>query len=177
MQIILTQSVRKLGKAGDFIKVRDGYGRNYLLPQNLAIRATKENIAELDSLKKQLQQKNQDAVSMAKKIEKSIANKGITFIVQSSADGKLFGSISSKSIAAKLSSLFDFDISYSQIMLDSPIKFNGVHEIKICLHPEVITEVLLIVAKSEEEAASTLQHHHDSKKETTDDKKQSEDKK
>ena len=161
MQIILTKSVTKLGKVGDIVKVRDGYGRNFLLPNNLAIRATKDNLNHFDSIKAELEKKNQDTIATANKVAKSINGKNITFIEQSSADGKLYGSISARDIALKLSEIADFELSYEHIALDAPVKFNGVYEVKINLHPEVSSNIVIVVAKSEEEAKLALQQHNE----------------
>lgn len=156
MQIILLKSVRGVGTVGKIAEVADGYGRNYLIPQELAVRATKENIAKFQSSEKALQEKNSEAKKQAETAMQELAGKHIEFITQSAADGRLFGSVSLKSIAARITELVNMKLNYSNILLDAPIKFNGVYEVQIALHPEVISSVLVVVAKTESEAKDAL---------------------
>ena len=90
MQVILVKPVRKLGKVGNTVTVADGFGRNYLIPQEFAIRATKENIAKFSSLQKDMEAKNAENKVDAEKVVAAIKSKHITFITQSAADGRLF---------------------------------------------------------------------------------------
>ncbi|MFK7973975.1 MAG: 50S ribosomal protein L9 [Rickettsiaceae bacterium] len=157
MQVILLKSVRKLGKVGDVVNVASGYGRNYLIPQDFAISATKDNLSKFSSLQKQLEQKNNDNKSLAEKAALAIKGKHITFIAQSASDGRLFGSVTAKSLALEVSKLIEtIKLNYTNVLLDSPIKFNGVYEIKLILHPEIITSVLVVIAKTESEAQDAL---------------------
>lgn len=156
MQVILVKSVRKLGKVGETVDVANGYGRNYLIPQNLAIRATNDNLEKFASLQKDLEAKNVESKKLAEKAAKAIDGKHLDFITQSAADGRLFGSVSLKALAAKVSKIADLELNYSNILLDSPIKFNGVYNVQIILHPEVTASVLVVVAKTESEAKDAL---------------------
>lgn len=156
MQVILIKSVRKLGKVGETVDVANGYGRNYLIPQNLAIRATNDNLKKFASLQKDLEAKNVESKKLAEKAAKAIGGKHLDFITQSAADGRLFGSVSLKALAAKVSKLADLELNYSNILLDSPIKFNGVYNVQIILHPEVTASILVVVAKTESEAKDAL---------------------
>lgn len=156
MQVILLKPVRKLGQVGENVSVADGYGRNYLIPQEFALRATKENLEKFDSLKKELEQKNAKNKEASEIAAKEIEGKNINFITQSAADGRLFGSVSSKSLAIEISKIFDVSLNYTNISLDAPIKFNGVYKVQINLHPEVSTSILVVVAKSESEAQDAL---------------------
>lgn len=167
MQVILVKPVRKLGKVGETVTVADGYGRNYLVPQNFAIRATKENIEKFASIQQDMEKNDTQHKIEAEKASKAIEGKHIDFITQSAADGRLFGSVTPKGLALAISKLAGTTLNYSHIMLDAPIKFNGVYDIQVVLHPEVITNVLVVVAKSESEAQTALQDHKDggSKKE------------
>ncbi len=159
MQIILIKSVRKLGRIGGIINVANGYGRNYLIPQRFAIRANKENLAKVASLEKELEAKNAEQRVNAEKVAKMIEGKNINFITQSVVDGRLFGSINAKALAIKVSKLSKTTLTYKNIILDNAIKFNGVYNIQIVLHPEVTTNVLVVVAKTEAEAQETLKEH------------------
>jgi len=159
MQVILVKPVRKLGKVGETVTVANGYGRNYLVPQEFAIRATKENIAKFASLQKDLEAKNIENRKLAEKAAKAVAGKHLVFVTQSAADGRLFGSVSAKSLAVELSKLVETKLSYNNVLLESPIKFNGVYNVQIVLHPEVITSILVVVAKTETEAQDALKEY------------------
>jgi large subunit ribosomal protein L9 len=156
MQVILVKPVRKLGKVGDTVNVANGYGRNYLIPQELAIRATNDNIEKFAAVQKNLEAKNVENKKVAEKSAKEIDGKHLNFITQSAADGRLFGSVTLKALAIKLSELSKVNLNYSNILLDSPIKFNGVYNVQVILHPEIIASVLIVVAKTESEAQDAL---------------------
>ncbi len=156
MQVILVKPVRKLGKVGETVNVANGYGRNYLIPQELAIRATNDNLEKFATLQKELEAKNAESKKEAEKAAKAIDGKHLDFITQSAADGRLFGSVSLKALATKVSEIAKIKLNYSNILLDSPIKFNGVYNVQVVLHPEVTASVLVVVAKTESEAQDAL---------------------
>jgi large subunit ribosomal protein L9 len=156
MQVILVKPVRKLGKVGETVNVKNGYGRNYLIPSELAVRATKENIAIFTEKKKEFEEKNALLKREAETSSQSLEGKHLTYVVQAAADGRLFGSISQKDMAAKLSEIAKFKLDYSNILIDNVIKATGVYTVQVALHPEVITSVLVVVAKSESEAVDAL---------------------
>lgn len=156
MQVILVKPVRKLGKVGETVNVANGYGRNYLIPQKLAIRATNDNLEKFATLQKELEAKNAESKKAAEKAAKAIDGKHLDFITQSAADGRLFGSVSLKALAVKISEIAKIKLNYSNILLDSPIKFNGVYNVQVVLHPEVTASVLVVVAKTESEAQDAL---------------------
>jgi large subunit ribosomal protein L9 len=160
MQVILVKSVRKLGKVGNTVNVANGYGRNYLIPQELAIRATKKNIEKFASLQKDLQERNDKNKESAEKAAKSLNGKHFEFITQSASDGRLFGSVSLKSIAEKISEVAKIKLNYSNILLDGSIKFNGVYNVQVALHPEITVSVLVVVAKTESEAHDALMEYN-----------------
>jgi large subunit ribosomal protein L9 len=167
MQVILVKPVRKLGQVGETVTVTNGYGRNYLVPHEFAIRATKENIEKFTVLQKDLESKNSKNKMEAEKAAKIIEGRHIDFVTQSAADGRLFGSVSAKTLAIEISKFAGVTLNYSNILLDTPIKFNGVYNVQIILHPEIITNILVVVAKSEAEAEDALIEHKEggSKKE------------
>jgi large subunit ribosomal protein L9 len=156
MQVILVKSVRKLGKVGETVSVADGFGRNFLIPQGHAIRATKENLEKFSAIKKDLESKNAENKKDAEAAAKAIKGKHIDFITQSAADGRLYGSVTAKVLATEISKLAKIELNYSNVLLDSPIKFNGVYEVQVMLHPEVTTSVLVVIAKTEPEAQDAL---------------------
>ena len=156
MQVILVKPVRRLGKVGETVSVANGYGRNYLIPQNLAIRATNDNLEKFASIQKNLEDKNTENKSLSETAAKLIEGKHINFITQSAADGRLFGSVTLKALAIRISEISKTKLNYSNILLDSPIKFNGVYSVQVILHPEVTTSILVVVAKTESEAQDAL---------------------
>ena len=156
MQVIIVKPVRKLGKVGETVNIANGYGRNYLIPQGLAIRATDDNLEKFAILQKELEVKNAESKKEAKKAAKAVDGKHLDFITQSAADGRLFGSVSLKALAVKVSEIAKVKLNYSNILLDSPIKFNGVYNVQVALHPEVVASVLIVIAKTKSEAQDAL---------------------
>lgn len=157
MQVILLKSVRKVGTAGEVVKVKDGFGRNYLIPQSLAKRATKENLKEIEQNKKDLEALNTAHKKEAEEVAKLIEGRKLLFALQSATDGRLFGSVSQKFLATEITKITgNFKLNYSNIIIESPIKYNGVYNVKVLLHPEVIANVIVAVAKSESEAQDAL---------------------
>ena len=151
MQVILLERVVKLGQMGDVVKVKDGYARNFLLPQRKALRASEANIKSFEGQKAQLETRNletkHEAASLAEKID------GQTFIVIRSASdaGALYGSVTPRDIADAASAA-GFTADRKQIVLRNPIKSLGLHDVSVVLHPEVIATVTMNVARSPEEA-------------------------
>ncbi len=151
MQIILLESFDKLGNIGDTVEVKDGYARNFLLPQKKALRANKENKEYFEKIKKSLEEKNKGLISDAKKISEKLVDKEIIFVRKASETGQLYGSVSPKDISSYFSKN-DVSIPPSNINLTSAIKKTGIFEIKIKLHAEVSFAIKLNVATSEESA-------------------------
>lgn len=156
MELILTVPVKKLGKIGDKVTVRPGFGRNYLLPQKMALRATAENLQIFEERRKEIELENKKLIDESIKIQKKIENKDFTFIKQAGADGKLFGSVSNKEIAEAVSKLIAQELNATQIVINHPIKTIGVYSIVVQLHSEVHANILVNVAKSESEAQEAL---------------------
>lgn len=171
MQVILVKPVRKLGKVGEIVNVKNGYGRNYLLPYGFAIRATKENQGKFAAIEHELKQKNDNEKAKMVEATKVLNGKSLTFVTQSGADGRLFGSISLRGLASALSDMAGFKLNYSNILLEEPIKFNGVYDVQVMLHPEIFASVVVAVAKTESEAQDALIEHKnkDSKPSLTED--------
>lgn len=151
MEIILLESLDKLGKIGDVVKVKDGFARNYLLPQKKALRANEENKKYYESIKTEIKQKNQKLIENAKAVSNNLSKKEIVFIRQASDTGQLYGSVSPKDISNKLAE-DKYDIQPSKINLSSAIKNIGIFDIIIKLHAEVSFNITLNVATSDENA-------------------------
>jgi large subunit ribosomal protein L9 len=151
MKVVLMQRIGRLGQMGDVVTVKDGFARNFLLPQNKALRATKENIAHFETQRAQLEATNlehkKEAEAVAAKLE------GQTFVaIRTAGDtGQLYGSVSTRDISDAVTA-GGFTIHRNMIVLDKPIKTLGVHATKVQLHPEVLVNVKLNVARSADEA-------------------------
>ncbi|MBC2859815.1 MULTISPECIES: 50S ribosomal protein L9 [Stappia] len=151
MQIILLERVAKLGQMGEVVRVRDGFARNYLLPQGKALRATKANLQRFESERAQLEARNLERKSEAESVAKTLDGQTFTVIRQAGETGQLYGSVSTRDIADVMTE-GGFSSARSQVRLDRPIKTIGLHEVAVVLHPEVEVSVTLNVARSADEA-------------------------
>ena len=152
MQVILLQRIAKLGQMGDVVNVRDGYARNFLLPQKKALRATDDNRKLFESQRAQLEADNLAHKSEAEQIAEKLGGQTFIAIRQAGDTGQLYGSVSTRDIAEVVTA-GGFTIHRNQVVMEKPIKELGVHDVTIALHPEVTTSVKLNVARSEDEAA------------------------
>ena len=155
MQIILLEKIEKLGKLGDIISVKDGYARNYLLPQKKALRASEKNKKIFESKKLEIEKENENQKSQAHVIADKIKDISITLIRQASDQGQLYGSVSSKDISNYINKAEKL-IAPKQIRLLKTIKTLGLFEIEIYPHPEVKVSLKLNIARSTEEASSQI---------------------
>src|SRR5690606_29868124 len=151
MQVILLERVGRLGQMGDVVNVKDGYARNYLLPKNKALRATKENMEEFQKRRVQLEARNLELKKEAEAVAEKLDGKQFTTIRQAGDTGQLYGSVSTRDIA-QLVKEGGFTVDRTQVVLERPIKTLGLHEVRIRLHPEVEVKVTLNIARSQEEA-------------------------
>ena len=174
MEVILLESFNKLGKIGDIVKVKDGFARNYLIPQKKALRANKENKVHFTKIKQDLIEKNEKIIEEAKKSLKIISGEEIIFIRNASDNGQLYGSVSPKDISNYFNQK-KIDIKPSNINLHSAIKKVGIYNINIKLHAEVTCDLKINVATSNENAK--LQKSEINKVESSDEKKEDKDKK
>ena len=151
MEVILLERVEKLGAIGDVVKVKDGFARNYLLPNKKALRANEANRKLFEVNRARIEEENADRRSEAEKAATGVDGKTVQLIRQASNTGQLYGSVSARDIAEALEGV-GAHVAKSQVVLDRPIKAIGVHDIKIALHPEVAVTVKVNVARSPEEA-------------------------
>ncbi len=151
MQVILLQRIGRLGQMGDVVNVKDGFARNYLLPQKKALRATDENRARFEKERTQLEARDLELKKEAEAVAGKLEGKTFLAIRQAGDTGQLYGSVSPRDIA-EIVAAGGFTIDRRQVVLDKPIKTLGVHATGIALHPEVIVQVSLNVARSEDEA-------------------------
>jgi len=151
MQVILLERVEKLGQMGDEVKVKDGFARNYLLPEKKALRATKSNREYFQTQKAQLEARNLERKSEAEKVAGKLEGKTFTLLRQAGDRGQLYGSVSPRDIAEVITN-GGFSVSRTQVPLDKAIKDIGKIEVSVVLHPEVRVKVNLVVARTEDEA-------------------------
>ena len=151
MDVILLERVAKLGAMGDTVTVKDGFARNFLLPQGKALRANKANMAHFESQRAHLEARNEERKKEAETISSKL--NGNTYVAVRSAGetGQLYGSVAARDIVATLAEN-GFTIGRSQVELRAPIKIIGLHTVTILLHPEVEAEITMNVARSEDEA-------------------------
>ena len=150
MEVILLERIEKVGKLGDVVKVKDGFARNYLLPQNKALRANKVNLSIYENEKAKYEKLNKEKLSAAEKIAKNMQNISISIIKQASDSGQLYGSVSTRDIADELNNQ-GHKIEKKQIVLKSVIKIVGQHEVRVVIHPEFIINIEVNIARTLEE--------------------------
>ncbi len=151
MQVILLERIGRLGQMGDVVKVKDGYARNFLLPQGKALRATKVNLSHFEQQRTQLEAQNLEQKKEADAVAKKLDGKSFVALRQASDSGQLYGSVSTRDIADTITE-GGFTVMRAQVRLDRPIKTLGQHPVSISLHPEVEVSVLINVARTIEEA-------------------------
>jgi large subunit ribosomal protein L9 len=151
MQVVLLQRVEKLGQMGEVVTVKDGYARNYLLPQGKALRSTKANLARFERERAQLEARNLEMKKDAEAVAAKLDGQQFVIIRQASEAGALYGSVAARDVAEAATEA-GFTVGRGQIVLDRPVKELGLHAIRIVLHPEVDATIRVNVARSREEA-------------------------
>jgi large subunit ribosomal protein L9 len=151
MEVILLERIEKLGQIGDVVTVKNGFARNFLLPNKKALRANEANRKVFESNRAKIEADNAERRSEAEKSAGSVEGKSVQLIRQASNVGALYGSVSARDIVEALEAE-GAKVTKSQIVLDRPIKAIGVHEVKVALHPEVSVTIKVNVARSPEEA-------------------------
>jgi len=151
MQVILLERIGRLGQMGDVVNVKDGYARNFLLPQKKALRATPDNLARFEKDRAQLEARNLELKKEAEAVAAKLDGQSFLAIRQAGDTGQLYGSVTSRDIADVVTG-GGFSLDRRQVILDRPIKTLGLQPIRIALHPEVIVHVTLNIARSQDEA-------------------------
>jgi large subunit ribosomal protein L9 len=151
MQVVLLERIEKLGQMGDIVTVRDGYARNFLVPQRKAMRATKVNLAEFEQRRAHLEATNLKRREEAQSAAARIEGRSVTILRQAGEGGQLYGSVNARDIAEAFA---EDGVTFDrrQVRLDAPLKALGIHQVRVALHPEVDVQVLVNVARSQEEA-------------------------
>lgn len=141
MIVILTKDVKGTGKAGDVVKVNDGYARNMLIPRGLAKEATDGNVRSLEKQKKIMAEKQAADKQAAQELAEKIGQLTVQIVSKGGDSGRLFGSITSMDIADALAQQYDIKVDKKKIVLDSPIKETGDHQVKVKVYPEVSADL------------------------------------
>jgi large subunit ribosomal protein L9 len=152
MQVILLERIGRLGQMGDVVNVKNGFARNFLLPQGKALRATKANRERFEKERAQLEARNLELKSEAEAVAAKLQGQNFIVLRQAGDSGQLYGSVATRDIAAVVTE-GGFSIERRQVMLDRPIKTLGLHDVRIGLHAEVEPHVTINVARSSDEAA------------------------
>ncbi|MFN3259562.1 MAG: 50S ribosomal protein L9 [Pikeienuella sp.] len=156
MDVVLLERVEKLGQMGDVVKVKDGFARNFLLPKGKALRATKRNMERFETERVQLEARNLELKKEAEAVAKTLNGARFVAIRQASDAGALYGSVTSRDIA-DLCTEGGFTVARTQVILTTPVKELGMHDVRVILHPEVSATVTINVARSPDEAALQAQ--------------------
>ena len=151
MEVILLERVSKLGQMGETVKVKDGYARNFLLPNNKALRATKANKERFENERVQLEARNLELKKEAEAVAAKLEGQTFTLIRQAGETGQLYGSVTARDLA-ETSTTGGFTVARSQFVLNTPIKTIGLHKVLVHLHPEVEVTVTTNIARSPQEA-------------------------
>ncbi len=151
MKVILLERVERLGGIGDTVVVKDGFARNFLLPRQKALRATEANQKVFEAQRAQIEARNAEAKSQAEKAGEKLDGSSYVLIRQAGESGQLYGSVAARDVADAVSAEGG-KVERSQVVLDTPIKTLGVHEVKVRLHSEVMITVKVNVARSQDEA-------------------------
>ena len=151
MDVILLERVEKLGAIGDVVKVKDGFARNFLLPNKKALRANEANRKVFEANRSRIESDNANRRAEAEKQAGGFKDASVTLIRQASNTGQLYGSVAVRDLIEALEAA-GHKVAKSQVVLDKPIKAIGLYEVKVALHPEVAVTVKVNVARSPEEA-------------------------
>lgn len=151
MQVVLLERVPNLGQMGEVVTVKAGYGRNYLLPQAKALRATKANMARFERERAQLEARNLEKKQEAQAVADKLDGQVFVLIRQASEGGALYGSVTARDVS-EAATENGFSLGRNQIVLERPVKELGMHPIRVVLHPEVEATITANVARSRDEA-------------------------
>jgi len=146
MEVVLTKEVEKLGKSGEIVKVSDGYARNYLLPRNLAVIVTPDNIKMLESLRRKREEEEKKRLDGLRELGTRLAAHSCTITAKAGVDDTLYGSVTAAEIAAALAAE-GFEIDKKQIVLAEPIKALGLYTVAVNLHAEIAANLKVWVIK------------------------------
>ena len=155
MKVVLLERVEKLGAIGDVVTVKDGFARNFLLPRNKALRANTQNLRVFEAQRGQIEARNADARARAERIGRDLDGRDYLVLRQAGEGGQLYGSVSARDIAEAVQAEGG-EIERGMVVLNTPIKTVGMHDVRIRLHPEVTITIKANVARTIDEANRQL---------------------
>lgn len=148
MKVILTQDVKKIGKKGEILEVKDGYARNALIPQGLAVEANAVTLNQRKLEQRSEDKKKQQELDDAEAVKAKINDKKITIAIKTGEGGRVFGSVTSKEIAEVISTTFNVKVDKKKVNLADPIKAIGSRSVVVKLHPKVTAEVTVCTVEA-----------------------------
>lgn len=150
MEVILLEKIRKLGGLGDQVRVKPGYGRNFLIPQGKAVPATSENVAKFEARRAELEQAQADALGVAQARAAKIQDLAVKLVRKAGAEGKLYGSVGTADIAEALTAAGGVEVTRKEVLLpEGPLRVTGEYEIEVHLHADVDATVKVEVVAEE----------------------------
>lgn len=150
MEVILLEKIRKLGELGDQVRVKPGYGRNFLIPQGKAVPATDDNVAKFEARRTELEQAQADALGAARARAEKIQDLAVKLIRKAGAEGKLYGSVGTADIADALTEAGGVEVTRKEVLLpEGPLRVTGEYEIEVHLHADVDATVKVEVVAEE----------------------------
>ncbi len=149
MRVILTEDLRGTGKKGQAVEVKDGYGRNYLLPKGLALLATESNMKRFENIVKSMQDKKGRSLKAAADIKEKLEQTPVTIKKRAGADGKLFGSVTHKDVADAIKEALSLEIDKKSVKIGEPIRSTGTYTLEVHLEQNVDATVKIEVEKKE----------------------------
>jgi len=149
MKVILTEDVRGTGKKGDTVSVKDGYGRNFLIPRGLAVPATEGNVVHFENIVKSLSNKKERDLKNANEVKAKLEEITLTIRKKAGVDGRLFGSVTNKDVAEAIKTATGADVDKKLVRFGEAIKMTGTHAVSVHLRPDVDAEVKIEVEKEE----------------------------
>ena len=164
MEVILIENIEKLGQIGEVVKVKDGYARNYLLPNKKVLRANEENLKIFEQKKSIIENEEKKRKSKSLEIAKKIANSEFILVRNASENDQLYGSVTTKDIIKEIKLIKEIDFLNEQINLKKPIKSLGVFEIELSIYTGIKEKILINIAKSKVTAPKQLEEYKKSKK-------------
>ena len=151
MEVILLERIARLGQMGDVVRVRDGYARNFLLPQGKALRANDDNRKKFESQRVQFEARDLERRQEAEAVAAKLQGQSFVLVRQAGETGQLYGSVTARDLTDAMQA-GGFTVNRSQVALNQPIKTIGMHDVLIALHAEVEAHITVNVARSEDEA-------------------------
>lgn len=160
IEVILLHDFQKRGKFGDKIKVARGHAKNWLIPNKFAIYANEKNLKKFDEIKASALKESEELRNIALELAKKVESVRISIMRQSAQDNKIFGTISSKDISEEFRK-FDIDIARSKIVINESIKYLGVYNIKVVLHPDIIIDKEIFIVNNHGSVKNITKHEEE----------------